>query len=206
MRGTLTPDLRKAVLTAHVGCSVGWLGAVASFLALAIAGLTSPDAQLVRAAYLSLPLLGWFVIMPLSLAALATGLVQAVGTPWGLLRHYWVLAKLLITALCTALLTLHLQPANQVADAAAAATFSSADLRLLRVQLATDAGAAMVALVAALTLAVFKPRGMTPRGRRRDAAAADGQSTKLAPRWVYAFGFFTLVALLTVRQLTHGSH
>ena len=31
----------KAALTAHVTVSVGWLGAVEAFLALAVAGLTS---------------------------------------------------------------------------------------------------------------------------------------------------------------------
>ena len=49
---TMTASLRKFALTAHVTCSVGWLGAVAGFLALAVTGLTSPDAQMVRAAYL----------------------------------------------------------------------------------------------------------------------------------------------------------
>ena len=53
---TMTPRLRKFALTAHVTCSVGWLGAVAGFLALAVAGLTSQDAQMVRAAYLAMEL------------------------------------------------------------------------------------------------------------------------------------------------------
>ena len=70
----MTPDLRKFALTTHVTSSVGWLGSVAGFLALAIAGLTSQDAQMVRAAYLAMHLTTWFVIVPLSLAALLTGL------------------------------------------------------------------------------------------------------------------------------------
>ena len=45
----LTPRIRKFALTAHVTSSVGGLGAGAAFLALAIAGLASQDAQLVRA-------------------------------------------------------------------------------------------------------------------------------------------------------------
>lgn len=45
----MTPRLRKLMLTAHVTCSVGSLGSVAVFLALAVAGLTSQDAQMVRA-------------------------------------------------------------------------------------------------------------------------------------------------------------
>lgn len=60
----MTPYVRKFALTAHVTSSVGWLGAVAVFLALAIAGLTSKDAQMVRAAYLAMELTTRFVIVP----------------------------------------------------------------------------------------------------------------------------------------------
>jgi hypothetical protein len=63
---TMTPRLRKLTLTAHVTSSVGWLGAVVAYLALAITGLTHPDAQLVRATYLAMELIGWFVIVPFS--------------------------------------------------------------------------------------------------------------------------------------------
>ena len=70
---TMRPRLRKFALTAHVTSSVGWLGAVAGFLAPAVAGLTSQDAQMVRAAYLAMDLTTWFVIVPLSLASLLTG-------------------------------------------------------------------------------------------------------------------------------------
>ena len=51
---TMSPGYRKVALTAHVTASVGWLGAVAGFLALAIAGLTSHDPQHVRSAYLAM--------------------------------------------------------------------------------------------------------------------------------------------------------
>src|SRR5215207_577011 len=100
-RMIMAPRLRKFTLTAHVAFSVGWLGAVAGFLALAIAGLTSQDAQKVRAAYLAMELIARFVIVPLNLASLLTGLVQSLGTKWGLFRHYWILVKLLITILST---------------------------------------------------------------------------------------------------------
>lgn len=103
----MTPRLRKLGLTAHIIFSVGWLGAVAGFLVLSIAGLTSQDAEVVRSAYLVMNLIGWFIIVPMSLAALATGLVQALGTEWGLLRHYWVLVKFLLTILATIALLLH---------------------------------------------------------------------------------------------------
>jgi ABC-type anion transport system duplicated permease subunit len=78
----LTPRLRKLALTAHVTASVGWLGAVIAFLALSVAGLTSPDPQTVRGAYLVMELTGWVILVPLSLGSLATGLVCSLGSAW----------------------------------------------------------------------------------------------------------------------------
>ena len=164
---TMTPGLRKFALTVHVTSSVGWLGAVAGFLALAVAGLTSQDAQMVRAAYLAMELITWFVIVPLSFASLLSGLVQSLGTPWGLFQHYWVLAKLLLTILATAVLLLHTQPISYMARVAAETTLASIDLRGLRIQLVVDAGAALAVLLLATMLSVYKPRGRTRYGRRK---------------------------------------
>jgi hypothetical protein len=163
---TMTPSLRKCVLTAHVTFAVGWLGAVASFLSLAVAGLTSKDAQMVRAAYLAMALTARFVIVPLSFAPLLTGPVLSLGTPWGLFRHYWILVKLLITILSTIIMLVHLQPISYLSGVAAAATLSSADLRL-QIEMVVAAGAALLALLVATTLGVYKPRGMTPYGWRK---------------------------------------
>ena len=64
----MTSGLRKLGLTAHVTTSIGWLGAVAAFLALAVAGLTGQDVPTVRGAYLAMGLTAWYVILPLCLA------------------------------------------------------------------------------------------------------------------------------------------
>ena len=160
----MTPGLRKFALTAHVTSSVGWLGAVAVFLALAVAGLVSQDVQTVRAVYLAMELTTWFVIVPLSLASLLTGLVQSLGTAWGLFRHYWVLVKFLITILATVILLVHTQPIGILADIAREAMVSDADVGRLQIQLVADAGAALLALIVATTLSVYKPRGLTPYG------------------------------------------
>jgi hypothetical protein len=159
---TMTPGARKFALTAHVTSSVGWLGSVAGFLALAIAGLTSQDAQMVRAAYLATELITWFVIVPLAFASLLTGLVVALGTQWGLFRHYWVLIKFVLTILATFLLLLHTRPIGLLADVARETTLSGADVRRLQIQLVGDAGAALLALLVNVTLSIYKPRGVTP--------------------------------------------
>lgn len=165
----MKPDLRKFVLTAHIVFSVGWLGAVAAFLALAIAGLFSQDAQTVRAAYIVMDLIGWFVIVPCSLATLLIGLVQSFGTKWGLFRHYWILIKLLLTTGATFLLILHMQATSRIATAAAEMSLSNLDLRPLRIQLAVDAVAALLVLLAATILSVYKPWGLTGYGLRKQS-------------------------------------
>jgi hypothetical protein len=162
----MAPNLRKLVLTSHVASSVGWLGAVASFLALAVAGLTSRDAQVVRAAYLAMEMTAWFVIVPLSFASPLTGIIQSLGTTWGLFRHYWVLIKFLITIPCTLVLLLHIQPIGRLGRVAAETVLSSGDLTRLRIQLVADAGAALLVLLVATTLSVYKPQGMTRYGAR----------------------------------------
>ncbi|HEX9754488.1 MAG TPA: hypothetical protein VGA42_02215 [Gemmatimonadales bacterium] len=166
---TMTPRFRKLALTAHVTSSVGWLGAVAGFLALAVAGLTSQDAQTVRAAYIAMELTGWFVLVPLALASLLTGLVQSLGTTWGLFRHYWVLFKLLINVFATIVLLMYMQTLSYLAGVAAETTLSSDDLGMLRSPSPVlHAALALLVLLVATVLAVYKPRGMTPYGQRKE--------------------------------------
>jgi hypothetical protein len=159
----MSPGLRRLLLTAHVTFSVGWLGAVAGFLALAIAGLTSTDGDKVRAVYVATELITWLVIVPASLGAFLSGVVQSLGTPWGLFRHYWVLIKLIITVVATLLLVLHTRPIGMVADAARRGPLAGPDVTALQVQLVVDAALALVALVVTTTLAVYKPRGTIRR-------------------------------------------
>lgn len=161
---TMTPRLRKFVLTAHVTSSVGWLGAVIAYLALAVAALTKQDAQTVRAAWLAMEVTGWFVIVPLALTSLLIGIVQSLGTPWGLFRHYWVLVKFLLTVIATLILLLHMPAVSYLAGVAA--TTDSANLGGLRGEL-LHAGGGLLVLLVATTLSVYKPQGMTPYGWRK---------------------------------------
>lgn len=158
----MKPGLRKFVLTAHITFAVGWLGAVAAFLALAIAGLTSQDAHLVHSAYLSMDLIARFAILPLSFAPLITGPVLSLFTPWGLFRHYWILVKLLITILSTFILLVHLQPIRVLAEAAAEGALSGAEFHGMQLQMVIASAAGLLALLVATGLGVYKPRGETP--------------------------------------------
>ena len=101
---TMPRQLGRVMLITHIVVSVGWLGAVAGFLVLSIAGLTSCDVSTVRGVYLSMNLIGLYLLVPLSFAALLTGLVQSLGTSWGLFRQYWKIVKLVLTIGCVGLL------------------------------------------------------------------------------------------------------
>jgi hypothetical protein len=104
----------------------------------------------------------------LSLASLLTGLIQSLGTTWGLFRHYWVLFKLLINLVASIVLLLYMQTLSYLAGIAAETTLSSGDLAELRnPSPVLHAGGALLLLLVATTLAVYKPRGMTRYGQRK---------------------------------------
>lgn len=169
---TMNPTLRKLVLTAHIALSVGWLGAAATYLVIAVRALVSGDAARMRAAYPVLELIGWSAILPLCGAALLSGVAQALGTRWGLLRHYWVAAKLALTLFATAVLLTHLpavSAAARSAESVAAApppTRHGPGGRVVPAQIVIHAAGGVAVLTAITALSVFKPWGPTPRGRR----------------------------------------
>lgn len=158
---------RKLALTAHIVSSVGWLGAVGAFLALAGTGLATSDEQMARAAYRAMEPITRFAIVPLALASLLTGLVSSLGTSWGLLRHYWVVIKLIVTVFAAVVLLLQLGPIAHLADAAEQATLASNDLRGARVSLVAHAAGGLLVLLVPTVLGVYKPPGLTPFGQRR---------------------------------------
>jgi hypothetical protein len=165
---TLDPALRKLLLTVHISVSAGWLGAIVAFLALAVAGVTSQNPQTVRAVYLAMELMGWYALVPLAFASLVTGLIQSLGSKWGLFRHYWVVFKLLINLFATTVLLMYTQTLDALAQVAAATPSSGGDLGALRTPSPLlHACAALLLLLAATVLAVYKPRGLTPYGRRK---------------------------------------
>jgi uncharacterized membrane protein len=163
----MTPRLRRFALTAHIISSVGWFGAIAGFLVLAITALTSRDAQTVRGAYLAMELIGWYVIVPFCLASLVTGLVMSLGTPWGLFRHYWVLAKFMITVVSALILFGFTQTLGSLGNLAANTTLSIDELRNLSQSPVLHSGGGLFALLVTTILAIYKPRGMTRYGRRK---------------------------------------
>jgi hypothetical protein len=158
------PGVRKLVLITHLTFSVGWIGVVITYLALGVTAVTSQSVQTVRAAWTAMELIGWYVVVPLALASLVTGLVMALGTKWGLFRHYWVLISFVLTVFSTAVLLLHMPTVGSMADVAQEA--EGASLEALGGDL-LHPGIGLVLLIVIQTLNVYKPSGLTRYGWRK---------------------------------------
>lgn len=228
----MTAPLRKLALIVHIVSSVGWIGAAAAFLALAVVGLTSQDAQMTRATYPAMELIARFVIVPLAWASLLSGLIQGLGTVWGVFRYYWVLAKLSLTTFATIVLLQKTHLIGYAAERAAAIPLTSSDLHSAGAPLVVHAAGGIGVLLITTTLSVYKPWGMTPYGRRRQqgrqfstsleevasntvpnlgfesvSPANETTNKSLAGglKILLGFGFALIVAIMLMHLAGHGS-
>jgi hypothetical protein len=216
----MKPRSRKVALIVHISFSVGWLGAVLPYLALSIVGLTSHDPHTVSGAYLSMKLIGWSVIVPLSLAALLSGLVESLGTQWGLVRHWWILIKFVLTIFATFVLLRHMQKVSVVANMAPQSSLSDAGFHAFRFQLFIHPAGGLLVLLGITAISVFKPWGLTPFAGQRIAQSVLPSPPKadiglvqephfaMARRlWPRVVGFHVIglgALLLVILHLTHG--
>lgn len=164
----MNPRLRKFALTIHITTSVGWIGSVVAYVALVVPAMTSVDVQILRAVWIAMKLIGWFAVVPLSLISLLTGLVMSLGTKWGLFRHYWVIFSLVLTVFANVILLQHMQTVNALANLAA--EMNDANITTLREGLSGElfhGGIGLLILIAIQVMNIYKPRGLTPYGWRK---------------------------------------
>lgn len=206
----MTPGLRRFAFTTHITSSVGWVGAALAFLALAVIGFTSDDPVKVRGAYLLMAPAAWFVLVPLAHASLLSGIVLSLGTTWGLFRYYWVVLKLGITVFATVILLIYMGTFRQMAGVAADPVVDLAAVR--NASPIVHATLALVLLIAATVLGVYKPFGMTAYGERRlqeqrhpvsalipaNAGTARVLDAASTPAWIYVVGAVALALALLV--------
>jgi hypothetical protein len=161
----LSPPIRRLTLAVHLSCSVGWLGAVVAYLVLDLTVATSSDDAQVRSAWMAMGLMISWAIVPLALASVLTGLVIALGTKWGLFRHWWVVISFVLTVLATVVLLSETRVVIHSAAIAAAST-TAAEQRSMPPTLPHSIGGLGVLLVVQV-LNIYKPRGLTPYGWRK---------------------------------------
>ena len=167
----LTGPVRRMVRLAHLIAALGWIGVDVVFGVLAITGFVSDELGTVAASYLALDIFVVPLLFLFGLSTLGTGLVLSIGSGWGVIRYWWVAAKLLINVMLSGLVLILLAP--RLASAGAEATRIDDSLwdRLsgIPVDLLFPPMVSGFALVAASVLGTFKPWGQTPYGARSTA-------------------------------------
>jgi hypothetical protein len=171
-----------------------------------------------RGAYLLMAPAAWFVLVPLAHASLLSGIVLSLGTTWGLFRYYWVVLKLGITVFATVILLIYMGTFRQMAGVAADPVVDLAAVR--NASPIVHAILALILLLAATVLGVYKPFGMTEYGERKhdeqrrtvspssvDARGAIALAAGSTPVSIYVAGAvaFVLALLLVILHLTGGT-
>ena len=157
---------RRFWLAVHIGSSVGWIGAVMAFIVLDVTTVASDNVGVLRACYVAMDLVTRWAIVPLALAAFATGLIIALGTKWGLFLHYWVVISLILTVASTLVLLVQVPLIAHRASMASDPMTRDAAIQGMGNLLLHSVGGAAV-LVVVMVLNIYKPRGLTRRGMRK---------------------------------------
>ncbi|WP_175411314.1 DUF2269 domain-containing protein [Streptomyces sp. TRM64462] len=152
----LKRPVRRALLVFHVAVSVSWLGLSLGLLALGVTAYTTADTSLTEAAYRAMKVFADWLLLPIALATLVSGLVLSLGTPWGLARHRWVWTKFWLTLATATATVFALRP--EIAHAAGAGV---PDSSLVAAPLVSTSAYLFMTVVS-----VLKPWGLTRRGRR----------------------------------------
>ncbi len=162
--------VRRATVFVHVLVAIAWVGVDLVVGALSLTGLRTEDPRTMATAYTAIGMFAVPLMLALGLLTLATGVTLSLGTRYGLLRHWWVVVKLVANLVLTVLVVVALRPVLAEATAQAATVDPSLPGRLarVRVDLVFPPLVSTTTLLAAAWLGWYKPWGTTrPAPRRR---------------------------------------
>jgi hypothetical protein len=165
VRWRLRAGARKSVLLVHIASAGAWLGVDVVMGVLVVTALVSQDGHTKALAFRALELVAVGPLLALGLLCLLSGIVLGLGSRYGLLRYWWVAAKLVLNLVLTGLVLVALAP-EVAAHADQARQFDAGLPVPLEVgQLVFPPIVSPAALLVAMTLAIFKPWGRIRRAR-----------------------------------------
>lgn len=178
---TIPQRLRKAVLTAHVAISVGWLGLVTGMFTMSVSGVTTGNAEQQAAMYRTMSMLDEIFLGMTSMFALVTGIVVGAGTKWGLLQRRWVAVKFFmvmgVMALGFGVIHQLILKANELVNAGA--PVRGGELDAVGWSMAGAALLALLSLVFMTAVSTYKPWGQTRWGKKGSARAAASRTNRV---------------------------
>ncbi|MBW5421935.1 DUF2269 domain-containing protein [Streptomyces sp. BG9H] len=159
----LSRPARRATLVVHVVGAACWLGLTLGLVALALTAITTDSATATEAAVRSMKVFADWLVLPLALLTLVSGLLLSLGTQWGLARHRWVYTKFWLTLATTTAWVFALRPGIDDSVATVTAGHPITDTADLIAGPLVSLGAYLFMTV----LSVLKPWGLTRRGRKQ---------------------------------------
>jgi hypothetical protein len=161
----LSSSVRKGVLVLHAVSGIGWMGVDIALFLLLLNARTTSNATEAISGYTAVGFIVPIAVPPLCLGVLATGVLLGWGTPWGLVRYWWVFIKLLLSLTMTILVFVSLLPAIQSMPAIANSATADAvreKLGSLTLQLMFPPAVSFGMLAVATVLSIYKPKKLTP--------------------------------------------
>ncbi|MDQ0894900.1 hypothetical protein [Agromyces ramosus] len=166
IRLRLSPRIRKVVLLTHIAAAGAWLGLDLVLGVLVFTAFTASAVQSAAAAASVASFATWPLIT-VGLVTLVTGVLLGVGSKYGLVRYWWVLAKLVLNVVLVTLVVLVLAPGTSALSGAALDSLAAGTAPTLPSTLVFPPIVSSTAVIVAMALAVFKPWGRVGARRRR---------------------------------------
>jgi hypothetical protein len=170
LAGRLSKRPRQALLAFHAVTSAAWLGVAVMFVALAGLALSAANVRDAQTIYETMAFFDQTMLPMATVAATTSGFALGVTTKWGIVRHWWVAIKVVLSfaVLGIAFGFLHdaLERSAEQAAQLASVGGTVADVTSSGQVVLGGFLLALVSLIGAMLLSIYKPRGMTPLGRR----------------------------------------
>ncbi len=161
-------NTRRTVLVTHIAAAGAWLGVDVAMAVLIGTAVLDDDPTTRASALLVLQRVTVWPLLVCGLVCLASGIVLGLGSRWGVLRHWWVAAKLALNLLLTALVPVALLPEVTAQAAQARRALAGQPVTYDLTDLAFPPVVSPVLLLTAVTLSVVKPWGRIRRRRARE--------------------------------------
>jgi hypothetical protein len=182
--GQLRPKPRKALVAAHAVSAASWVGVAVTFVAMSVVAMSTTDIHTAAVTYELMAAFDVTLLPWTNFATFLTGIALSMTTKWGLIRYYWVAAKIAIAVgiLVMAFGFLHdnLERAGDEAAALATTGGTVADVSGSADVVLWGFGCAMLSLVGALLLSLYKPGGRM-RSLKKASTLDDAAARQRSP-------------------------
>jgi hypothetical protein len=163
----VSPSMYKFLLASHIVVSVGWLGTAYAKFILELAAITTSAPDISKTIYSTMKYLS--IAFPiLAIPTIITGILLSLCTKWGLIKYYWVVAKLVLAVgVIVTAISLDGRLIDQSISALSSQSMDKGIVSAPTILLISLTVAHLIMLVAATFITVYKPWGKTWFGRRK---------------------------------------